>query len=201
MAQNKLEILTEKAAGPYKAMLYDCDGTLADNMHAHKDTYVQVALQQNVTIDPQIIDDFAGLPIPEVVQEINKKYQVNFDPLVFEQLKSELFYNDYIHTTQPISFVVNHLKASAGNYKIGVVSGGSRKMIEKTLEVLGIADFVEVLVCADESERGKPYPDPFLKAAELLGVLPSECLVFEDGEAGTTAATAAGMPWIRIDKI
>ena len=201
MAQDKLKILTEKAAGPYKAMLYDCDGTLADNMQAHKDTYVQVALQQNVTIDPQIIDDFAGLPIPEVVQEINKKYQANFDPVMFEQVKSKLFYNDYIHLTQPISFVVDHLKASAGNYKIGVVSGGSRWMIEKTMEVLGIANIVEVLVCAGETDRGKPHPDPFLKAAELLGVLPSECLVFEDGEAGTTAATAAGMHWIRIDKI
>ncbi len=52
-----------------------------------------------------------------------------------------------------------------------------------------------------ETERGKPYPDPFLKAAKLLSVLPSECLVFEDGEAGTTSTTAAGMPWIRIDKI
>ena len=74
-------------------------------------------------------------------------------------------------------------------------------MIEKTLEVLGIAHLVEVLVCAGETERGKPYPDPFLKAAKLLSVLPSECLDFEDGEAGTTSTTAAGMPWIRIDKI
>ena len=170
-------------------------------MQAHKDTYVQVALQQNITIDPQIIDDFAGLPIPAVVEEINKKYNTTFDPVQFAELKSTLFYNHFIHTTQPISFVVDHLKACAGNYKIGVVSGGSRKMIEKTLEVLGIAHLVEVMVCAGETDRGKPYPDPFLKAAELLSVLPAECLVFEDGEAGTTAATAAGMPWIRIDKI
>ena len=201
MAQDKLQVLTEKATGPYKALLYDCDGTLADNMQAHKDTYVQVALQQNITIDTQIIDDFAGLPIPAVVEEINKKYNTTFDPVQFAELKSTLFYNHFIHTTQPISFVVDHLKACAGNYKIGVVSGGSRKMIEKTLEVLGIAHLVEVMVCAGETDRGKPYPDPFLKAAELLSVLPAECLVFEDGEAGTTAATAAGMPWIRIDKI
>ncbi len=52
-----------------------------------------------------------------------------------------------------------------------------------------------------QRERGKPYTDPFLKGAELQGVLPSECLVFEDGEAGTSAATAAGMSWILINKI
>lgn len=200
MQTDKLTRLISMSAGNYKAMLYDCDGTLADNMQAHKDTYVQVAMQQNVSINPQIIDDFAGLPIPAVVEEINKQYQSTFDPIDFEKLKSELFFTN-IHTTKPIDFVVDHLKASAGNYRIGVVSGGSRKMITKTLEVLGIDHLVEVLVCAGDTERGKPFPDPFLKAAELLGVSPAECIVFEDGEAGTNAATAAGMQWIRIDKV
>ena len=60
---------------------------------------------------------------------------------------------------------------------------------------------VEVLVCAGETPRGKPYPDPFLAAAEKLGVAPEACMVFEDGNAGVQAAAAAGMKWIRIDKI
>ncbi len=66
---------------------------------------------------------------------------------------------------------------------------------------LGIEDLVEVLVCAGDTPQGKPFPDPFLLAAKKLGVLPNECLVFEDGEAGVKAAEAAGMDWIRIDKI
>lgn len=200
-SDEKLKVLTEQASGDYKAFLYDCDGTLADNMQAHKDTYVQVAQKSGVEIDPQIIDEFAGLPIPKVVEEINKRYGATFDPVAFEASKSDLFYNEFIGKTQPIVHVVEHLKASAGQFRIGVVSGGSRKMIEKTLQVLGIADLVEVLVCAGETAHGKPYPDPFLKAAELLNVEPQKCLVFEDGEAGVQAAEAAGMKWIRIDKI
>jgi len=97
--------------------------------------------------------------------------------------------------------VVDHLKASAGKYRIAVVSGGSRKMIEKTLAVLEIDHLVEVLVCAGETPHGKPFADPFLRAAELLQVPPSACLVFEDGDAGVAAAEAAGMQWVRIDKI
>jgi HAD superfamily hydrolase (TIGR01509 family) len=116
-------------------------------------------------------------------------------------LKSDLFYNEFIQNTQPISFVVEHLKSCVGQYKIGVVSDGSRKMVQKTLEVLGIADLIDIMVCASDTEKGKPFPHPFLKAAELLDVLSVDCLVFEDGEAGTTAATAAGMSWIRIDEI
>ncbi len=85
--------------------------------------------------------------------------------------------------------------------KIGVVSGGSRRMIEKTLDVLGVSDITDTLVCAGETPHGKPHPAPFLKAAEKLGVSPEKCLVFEDGEAGVKSAIAAGMQWIRIDKI
>lgn len=196
-----LQELIKRSEGDYEAFLYDCDGTLADNMQAHKDTYVQVAARESIIIDSSIIDEFAGLPIPAVVLEINKRYSCNFDPVAFERAKSELFYEEFIERTKPIRFVVDHLLAHAGKKKIGVVSGGSRKMIQKTLEVLGIASLVEVLVCAGDTPKGKPYPDPFLLAAQKIGVAPEKCLVFEDGSPGTEAAEAAGMSWIRIDKI
>jgi len=60
---------------------------------------------------------------------------------------------------------------------------------------------VEVMVCAGETPNGKPFADPFLKAANELNVDPAACMVFEDGEPGCQAAEAAGMQWIRIDKI
>lgn len=197
----KLAQLTELSKGDYKAFLYDCDGTLADNMAAHKESYAQVALAAGVEIDPAIIDEFAGLPIPVVVEKINERYGATFDPQGFEKEKYNIFYNDYIEHTKPVQFVVDHLLAHAGKIRIAVVSGGSRDAITKTLRVLGIETKVEVLVCAGETPRGKPYPDPFLKAAELLGVEPDACLVFEDGQAGVESAESAGMDWIRIDKL
>jgi len=112
-----------------------------------------------------------------------------------------VFYEEYVDHTLPIDFVVDHLKAHAGIVKIGVVSGGSRKTVTKTLQVLGIYDLINVLVCAGETEHGKPYPDPFLSAAEKLGISPADCMVFEDGDAGVQGAIAAGMKWVRIDKV
>lgn len=203
MVENDVRLaqLTELSKGDYKAYLYDCDGTLADNMGAHKESYVQVALSRGVAIDPAIIDEFAGLPIPMVVEKINEAYGCSLDPRVFEKEKYSIFYNEYIEHTKPVSYVVDHLLAHAGKVRTAVVSGGSREAITKTLQVLGIASHVEVLVCAGETPNGKPYPDPFLRAAELLGVEPEACLVFEDGRAGVEAAEAAGMDWIRIDKL
>jgi HAD superfamily hydrolase (TIGR01509 family) len=198
---NKYEALTLLTAGDFEAFLYDCDGTLADTMPGHKKSYVRVAADNGVLIDESIIDEFAGLPVINVVEEINKRYNSSFDPFVFAEQKEQIFFDEFVEHTQPIDFVVNHLKAHAGKVKIAVVSGGVRRSVEKTLNVLGIGNIPEILVCAGETPRGKPFPDPFLAAAAKLGVAPERCLVFEDGDPGTKAAEAAGMQWVRIDKI
>jgi HAD superfamily hydrolase (TIGR01509 family) len=197
---NRLEKLTQISTG-YKAFLYDCDGTLADNMEAHRQTYIKVAFDKGFVLNGDIIDELAGWPTTKVIEEINRRNNTNFDPQEFNDLKYRLYLDEYIDQIKPIDFVVEHLKAHVGKVKIGVVSGGSREAIEKTLRIIGIDTMVEVVVCAGETERGKPYPDPFLAAAEQLGVAPADCLVFEDGEAGVIAAEAAGMKWVRIDKI
>ncbi len=199
--QHKYDALVKISQDDFKAFLYDCDGTLADNMPAHTETYIRVAAAQGVVIDGAIIDEFAGLPIVNVVEQINLRYQTNFNPEEFKAQKYKLFLNEYIDKTMPVEYVVNHLKNHAGQVRIAVVSGSSRIVVERTLKILGIHHLVEVLVCAGETPNGKPYPDPFLKAAELLGIQPQDCLVFEDGTPGTQAADAAGMRWVRIDKL
>jgi HAD superfamily hydrolase (TIGR01509 family) len=77
--------------------------------------------------------------------------------------------------------------------------------VTKSLKTLGILDKFETLVCAGDYTKSKPDPEPFLIAAERLGVAPEDCLVFEDTEMGIQAATAAGMasvkvlqPWERV---
>lgn len=194
----KLLSITDKG---FKAFLYDCDGTLADNMQAHKDSYVKIAATYGIDLDDAIIDELAGWPTIVVAKEISNRYNVPFDPVEFAEAKSEIFYKDYIDHTKPIDFVANHLIAHAGKIKIGVVSGGRRKTVQRTLETLGLWDKVEVFVGAGDTPNGKPSPEPFLLAAEQLGVEPEYCMVFEDGDAGVQAAIAAGMQWVRIDKI
>lgn len=196
---SKFEKLTALSSGEYQAFLYDCDGTLADNMPAHTETYLAVAREHHVEFDPLLIDELAGWPIANVVEEINLRYHSTLIPEEFKARKAQLYAEQYIEHIQPIDYVVSHLKAHVGKVRIAVVSGGDRPAIEKTLEILGIRHLVEVLVCAGDTALGKPAPDPFLKAAELLGVDPKTCLVFEDGVPGVDAALAGGMDWIRID--
>lgn len=200
MEDSNFSRLSKLTAGDYEAFLYDCDGTLADNMPAHAATYVEVAKGYNVDMDPAIIDELAGWPIANVVEELNLRYQSAMDPEEFRARKAQLFADKYIHKVLPITYVVEHLKANSGKVRIAVVSGGDRIAVQRTLQLIGVSEYVEVLVCAGETPKGKPFADPFLKAAELLGVNPKKCLVFEDGVPGVQAAEAAGMHWVRIDQ-
>ncbi len=198
--KDKLEILTEITADKYEAFLYDCDGTLADNMGAHKLAYKEVSARYGVDLDLQMVDDFAGVPTKLFAKEITKRYGVEL-PESFAREKSQIFIDKYIEKTEPVFHVAQHLKNHVGKVKIAVVSGGSRKTVTKTLTVLGLLPLIEVMVCAGETEKGKPHADPFLRAAELLGVAPEKCIVFEDGEPGVNAAIAAGMDWVRVDQL
>jgi len=194
---NKLQALAE----PYDALLFDVDGTLADNIHAHKAAYVAVSKEYGVNLDPDLIDETAGWPTVAVAREICNRYHVEFDVEVFSKRKSQIFIEEFIQQTQPIAYVRQVLFQNVGKKKIGIVSGGSRSTLNITLAVLEVKGKYEAMVCAGDTLNGKPSPEPFLLCAEQLGVNPEKCLVFEDGDPGVQGAIAAGMGWVRIDQI
>ena len=65
--------------------------------------------------------------------------------------------------------------------------------MEKTLEIIGIREYFDIIVTANDVKNHKPHPETFLRCAELMKVDPSECEVFEDGDLGIEAARRAGM--------
>ena len=84
-------------------------------------------------------------------------------------------------------------------YAIAIASGSTRERIKDTIAKLKIEDCVFCYVGGEDYERGKPAPDCFLAVAALLGLSPSECVVFEDAEPGVQAAKAAGMACIALN--
>lgn len=192
----KLQEISE----PYEALLYDVDGTLADNMHAHKAAYKAVSSEHGIDLDTGLIDETAGWPTVAVAAVIAERYHKDFDFEKFAKRKSAIFIERYVHETQPVEFVVKHLFQNADKKKIGIVSGGSRSTLNITLEVIKVKGLYQTMVCAGDTAHGKPSPEPFLLAAEQLGISPENCLVFEDGNPGVEGAIAAGMGWVRVDQ-
>lgn len=188
-------------ASSYRVLLFDVDGTLADNMDAHKAAYVSTAKEYGVTLDPLLIDRTAGWPTVAVVDEISRQYDVQLDRQRFADRKSAIFIEQYIQHTKPVDYVRQILLDSLDTHRIGIVSGGRRSTVSITLDIIQVAGKFETLVCAGDTPEGKPSPQPFLLAAARLNVVPEDCLVFEDGEPGVAGAKAAGMDWVRIDQI
>ncbi|WP_033564516.1 HAD family hydrolase [Sphingobacterium sp. SYP-B4668] len=185
----------------YEALLYDVDGTLADNMLAHKLSYKAAAAEYGIDLDTDLIDETAGWPTVAVAKEIADRYGKTFDFDVFSKRKSAIFIERFIQETKPVDFVHAHLLANQGRKRIGIVSGGSRSTLTITLSVIDVTGRFETLVCAGDTPKGKPAPDPFLLAAQQLGVAPENCIVLEDGDPGVQGAINAGMAWVRIDHL
>ena len=194
---HKLQTIAE----PYEALLFDVDGTLADNIHAHKAAYVAVSKEYGVDLDPDLIDETAGWPTVAVAREVCKRYNVEFDVEAYSKRKSQIFIEEFIQQTEPVEYVRQVLFENVGKKKIGIVSGGSRSTLNITLQVIDVTGKYEAMVCAGDTKNGKPSPEPLLLCAEQLGVDPQKCLVFEDGDPGVQGAIAAGMGWVRIDQI
>ena len=82
---------------------------------------------------------------------------------------------------------------AAQGIAMALVTNTERELADEALGTLGLDRFT-VTVCGDEVEQGKPAPDPYLRAAQLLGIDPADCLAVEDSPTGTQAARAAGCP-------
>jgi HAD superfamily hydrolase (TIGR01509 family) len=88
---------------------------------------------------------------------------------------------------------IDAIHHAAAGYKVGLASGSATPLIKYVTQKLGIDKVLQVMVYGDDLERGKPAPDIYLRAAELLGVSPAHCLGIEDSGNGIRALRAAGM--------
>jgi HAD superfamily hydrolase (TIGR01509 family) len=87
----------------------------------------------------------------------------------------------------------------AAGVPCALVTASSRAIMDAVLKVTGLS--FGVTVCGEDVQRGKPDPEPYLRAAALLGVPPAGCVVLEDSPTGIAAARAAGCPVVAVPSV
>lgn len=184
-------------AGDFRALIFDCDGTLADNMPLHFSAWSRAMADFGGSYPEELFYEWGGVPTGDIVRRLNAKFGLSLDVGEVVERK-ERYYRESIPQVEPMHDVVALVREFHGTMPMAVASGGHRDLVERTLVALGIHDLFEAIIAAEDYERGKPAPDPFLKAAERLRVEPQHCLVFEDTETGVQAARAAGMAWVMV---
>ena len=183
--------------GPFRAYLFDCDGTIVDSMPLHYIAWKTALAEWGCDYPEDLFYQWGGKPIREIIDELNRMQNLSMPVEQVARRKESLYYS-LLPKLTAVPEVLEQIEAHHGRILFAVVSGSTRESVVKSLEVTHLLDKFDVLVCAGEYERAKPAPDPFLMAAEKLGVPPESCLVFEDTDLGIEAATAAGMASIRI---
>lgn len=187
MKLNKMKVLEG-----VEALIFDLDGTLADTMPIHFMAYKHILKNFGIDFTPEIFITMAGVPAIETVEKLNGMFGTKMDPVEIGLYK-EQEYEKIMHKMKPVEPVVELAKKYYGILPMAVGTGGYKKLAMKTLEIIGMSSYFSVLVSAEDVSHPKPHPETFLKCAELMGVKPEICQVFEDGPPGMEAARRAGM--------
>ena len=175
-----------------KGLIFDLDGTIADTMPIHFLAYRNILSKYGIDFTPEIFITMAGVPAIETISRINGIFGTDLDPEKFGKLK-EAEYEKNMSKMKPVKPVVDLIHEKYGKIPMAVGTGGYKRLAWKSLEILGLKQYFTVLVSSEDVVNHKPQPDTFLKCAELMGVKPRFCQVFEDGRLGIEAAHSAGM--------
>jgi len=180
-----------------QALIFDCDGTLTNSMRAHFVAWRDALKAYHMELDEERFYTFSGTPSRRVIPMLAEEQGIALDFDEANRAKEEAFLAA-IHLLEPIQPVVQIAQENLGNAKMAVASGGVRQIVHRQLQHIGVFDWFQTIVTAEDTERHKPDPDVFLEAARRLEVAPEACRVYEDGDPGIEAARRAGMECVDV---
>jgi len=181
--------------GKIRAVIFDMDGVLIDAKEWHYEALNRALGLFEFHINRyEHLVTFDGLPTRDKLAMLTKDRGL---PLglhdVINNLKQK-YTMEIVHRECKPTFQHEYAlsKLKARGYKLALASNSVRNSVEVMMKKSGLDRFLDAMVSNEDVKKGKPDPEMYLKATELLGLKPAECLVVEDNENGIKAARDAG---------
>jgi beta-phosphoglucomutase len=173
-------------------MVFDFNGTLSDDEPVLCEIFTHLFAEHGRPMSAQeYFDQLAGLSDPEIVTTWLGEDHPDVREVIDERVRR------YRAAAADGSTIHEHVREAvrfaAEHVPLAICSGAARAEIEPVVDAAGIADCFRAVVTSDDVAHGKPDPEGYLKAFELLEADPAGAAVFEDTEAGVASARAAGV--------
>jgi beta-phosphoglucomutase len=182
-----------------RAVIFDFNGTLSNDEPILCDIFRELFAAQGKPLSAEeYFDRLAGLSDAEIVRKWLGATHPAVDEVIAERIAR---YRAAVSGGLTVPETVRQaVRYAAARLPLAVVSGAARAEIDPVLAAAGLAAVIQVVVSADDVREGKPNPESYLRALELLddGIRAGEVVVLEDTEAGIASAKAAGMRCIAV---
>jgi HAD superfamily hydrolase (TIGR01509 family) len=180
------------------AVAFDLDGTLIESERRWEQARREVAEIGGGRWREDAQPSMMGLSTPEWIAYMQRELGVELDAEEIRTRVLERLQASYREQLPLIPGAEEAVRRLAGRWPLAVASSSPRELIELVIELAGLEDCFEALVSSAEVARGKPAPDVYLRACELLRIPAERTVAIEDSGPGVDSARAAGMPVILI---
>lgn len=183
------------------AVIFDMDGVIADTNPTHDVAWRKFLDRYHIIpTDEELQNHMYGKHNSYILSYFFKREVISDELVQLQYEKEALFRELYASIAQPISGLLPFLADLKQNgVKTGIATSAPVEnlvmMVEK-IPVLG--EMMESLLSEQDVTQHKPHPEVYLKSAQRLGVIPSQCVVFEDSVSGVKAGLAAGMKVVGV---
>lgn len=184
---------------PIRAVIFDMDGTLLDTEAAHRRALADTGMALGWPLNDELLFSMIGVHREENERMLAAHLGPEF-PLERFYADSDALFEAAVEAGVPLrpgaDFLLEHL-ASVG-MKMAVATSTAAPMAQHRLAKAGFLDYFDVIVTRSDVEHPKPHPEPYLLAAQRLGVEPGDCIAVEDSYSGVRSATAAGIATVMV---